>query len=312
LSKRINHPWIKLKDSLNHEDYQLIHGLETLCVLEDQITFKLELDYKLAGKENSTDKACLRDINEFMYFDGEQLIGYMGIGSFGGGTTPLEITGMVHPQNRRLGIFTRLNELVMAECRRRNRGTILALCDKVSISGEKFLEKAGAVYQYSEFEMYLHDESYGATKKQLLPEVTFRKATNADAFEIARQNTIYFGDDPVEENEDDGSLNTSLPEEEEKRGMVMYLVEQDNRVIGKVNLELNDGGTGAIYGLGVLPEYRSLGLGRATLLNSVEKLKDAKATKVKLQVAAENSTALKLYKSCGFQEMSVMDYFELK
>jgi len=91
-----------------------------------------------------------------------------------------------------------------------------------------------------------------------------------------------------------------------------YIAEKGDRIIGKVNLQMSDGGTGGIYGLGVLPEFRGKGYGRAILIFGIEKLKDAKATQVMLQVAAENGTALNLYKSCGFQETSVMDYFELK
>ena len=92
--------------------------------------------------------------------------------------------------------------------------------------------------------------------------------------------------------------------------MSIYLVEKDDCIIGKVHLQLING-IGGIYGLGVLPENRGKGFGRAILLNAIEKLKDAKAEKIMLQVAAENATALSLYKSCGFKETSVMDYFEL-
>jgi ribosomal protein S18 acetylase RimI-like enzyme len=52
-------------------------------------------------------------------------------------------------------------------------------------------------------------------------------------------------------------------------------------------------------------------LGRALLLEAIEKLKDANADKIMLQVEAKNAKALSLYKSCGFQETSVMDYYEL-
>lgn len=312
MRKTIEEPSIRLKSSINRKDYELIQNLETQCTQNDSITLKLELDYKLSDGENSTSKNGISDINEFLYFDGVELIGYMGICCFGGMSQPLEITGMVHPLYRRQGIFSKLYELVMVECRRRNAGCILALSDKKSVSGQKFLEKAGAVYQYSEFEMYLNDEIYEAMIKQAPSGITFRKAANADAFEIARQNTIYFGDDPVEENEDAVNRDILLPEEEEKRGMTIYIAKKDDRIIGKVNLQMSEGGTGGIYGLGVLPEERKKGFGRAVLTHAVEKLKDANAAKIMLQVAAENATALSLYKSCGFQETSVMDYFELK
>jgi ribosomal protein S18 acetylase RimI-like enzyme len=309
LSKTINNPWIKLKNSLNQEEYELIHALETLCVLEDQVAFKLELDYKLMDKGISTDKACLRDINDFMYFDGEQLIGYIGICYFGGAA--MEINGMVHPDYRRQGIFSKLLKLAISECKGRNAGSILALCDNKSVSGLRFLDRVGAVYQSSEFEMYLNQEVYENIQKQTNG-IIFRKATNEDVREIARQDHIYFGDDLDEENEADAENGIILPEDEEKRGNIVYLTHVEDNVIGKVKLELIKGITGGIYGLGVLPEYRSKGYGRAILLKSIEKLKEAKATEIMLQVATENSKALNLYQSCGFQETSRMDYFEIK
>ncbi|WP_099468095.1 GNAT family N-acetyltransferase [Konateibacter massiliensis] len=303
MNKTINEPWIKLNHCLRQEDYDLIHSLQLHCSNEDQITLKLELDYKLSDTVNSTDKADIHDINEFMYFSGAQLVGYIGISAFGGAASSLEITGMVHPDYRRQGIFSKLFELAIAEGRRRDSGNILLLCDRKSASGQKFLAKVGAVYNVSEFEMYLHDESFEVSKKRLC-DITLKKATNADAFEIANQNAVYFGDRLEEENE-----NILLPEDEEKRGMTIYLVKKDDQSIGKVHLQLVNG-LGGIYGLGVLPKYRGNGFGRAILLEAIEKLKEINATEIMLQVATENATALNLYKSCGFRETSIMDYFD--
>ena len=310
--KTVEGAYLKLKSNLDQKDYELIHMLEIQCAQNDQVTLKLELDYKLSDAKNRTADTVISDINEFMYFNGEELIGYIGICSFGGITQPLEITGMVHPKYRRQGIFSKLMELVIEECRRRDAEGILALCDKKSISGQGFLKKISAVYKFSEFEMYLNHKSYEKVEKQRPSGITFRKAVNADATEITRQNMIYFGDDLEEENEDSEDISIFLPEEEEKRGMTIYIAEKEEKVIGKVNLQMSDSGTGGIYGLGVLPEFRGKGFGREILTFGVEKLKDANATEVMLQVAAENGTALNLYKSCGFQETSVMDYFELK
>ena len=309
ITKTIHEPWFKLKSRLNYEDYDAIHTLQLQCCQEDQITLKLELDYKLSDALNSTDPAGIRDIDEFMYFDGKQLIGYLGICGFGDLSGPLEITGMVDPQYRRLRVFTRLHELVLAECKRRNARSLLALCDKNSLAGQEFLKKKGAKYKYSEFEMYLSDESFQRIDQQRLA-VNLRKASNADACEIARQNRIYFADRPEKGNEDVANTRILFPEEEERRGMTIYLAEKDDQMIGKVHLQLING-AGGIYGLGVLPECRGRGFGRAILLNAIEKLKNAKATTIMLQVAAENATALNLYKSCGFEEKSVMDYYEL-
>ncbi|WLR54722.1 GNAT family N-acetyltransferase [Mesobacillus subterraneus] len=298
--QKIHKPWIKLKENIDDEDYKVINELQDRCLQTDQIALKLELDYKVGVRGDSS--KGVQDINEYLYFDGELLIGYIGICSFGG---PLEVNGMVHPEYRCQGVFTKLFELVIAEWRRRSSGSLLLLSDRNSESGQQFIATTGAQYKHSEYEMYLKKDVPVTTTDQLTG-IVFRKAANADAKEIARQNAIYFNDEE-EVNADD----MPLPEVEEKRGMTSYLVEKEGVIIGKVNLQLTSK-LGAIFGLGVLPEHRRKGYGRALLLLAIKKLKEANAQEIMLQVASENSNALDLYKSCGFEETSTMDYFELR
>ncbi|ESU31761.1 hypothetical protein G3A_14680 [Bacillus sp. 17376] len=80
--QKIHKPWIKLKENINDEDYKIINHLQERCLQNDQTALKLELDYKLGVSVDSS--KGVQDINEFLYFDGELLIGYMGICSFGG------------------------------------------------------------------------------------------------------------------------------------------------------------------------------------------------------------------------------------
>jgi hypothetical protein len=68
MNEKIKEPWIKLKSSLCHEDYDLINLLLMQCIHDDQITLKLELDYKLSDALNSTDKTGIGDINELTSF----------------------------------------------------------------------------------------------------------------------------------------------------------------------------------------------------------------------------------------------------
>lgn len=319
----ISAPWIKLKERLDREDYDRINALQEQCVHKDQIVLKLELDYKLGVTSESTEKSGIHNINEFMYFDGQQIVGYIGICGFGEPGAPLEVTGMVHPEYRRQGIFTILHELVMAEWKRRNSSSMLVLCDRKSVFGQRFIEKIGAAYEHSEFELYLQQDSPEPHEQDLCG-ITFRKATNSDAREVARQNAIYFSDraqnaeDALEEHDSDTALERQnvpndgmiLPEEEERRGMTIYLAEKEEEVVGKVHLQMS-AAVGGIYGLGVLPEYRGKGYGRAILVRAIEKLKEANAKSIMLQVAADNAKALRLYKSCGFLETSTMDYYQL-
>jgi len=310
----IQKPWIKLNEYIDKEDYVLINNLQEQCVNRDKTALKLELDYKLADGAESDIKAGINNINEFIYFNGQQLIGYIGICCFGGPGAPLEVNGMVHPKFRGQGIFQKLYELVLAEWKRRDTESMLLLCDRKSVPGQRFIEKTGAKYRYSEFEMYLRH--VGNPNVKLQSGIIFRKATNADAGEVARQNSVYFNDESpdISEDKSDNSAVAEgmiLPEEEEKRGMTIYLAIIDNKVIGKVHIQLNST-IGGVYGLGVLPEYRGSGFGRALLLFAIKKLKEARAEEIMLQVAAENTNALNLYKSCGFEETSTMDYYEMK
>jgi ribosomal protein S18 acetylase RimI-like enzyme len=291
-------PWIKLKENIDADDYELIHQLQERCIQHDQTALKLELDYKLGINHDKTE----HNISEFMYFDGERLIGYVGVCSFGG---PWEVNGVVDPEYRRQGVFKKLMELVLAEAKRRNVGEVLLLSDRESVSGQQFIAATGARYNHSEYEMFLKGDPASSSPTG----ITFRKATNADARELARQNAIYFNDE-YNEDEEDRSEDKVLPEEEEKRGMTCYLAEQDQQIIGKVNLQLTSK-LGAIFGLGVLPEHRRKGYGREILLMAIGKLKEANANEIMLQVAAENANALNLYKSCGFEETSTMDYYLL-
>lgn len=266
----------------------------------------------------------MQNVNEFMYFNEEEIIGYIGIGSFGGG--PVEVNGMVHPEYRRKGVFKTLSQLVISEWKRRNLDSMLLLCDRKSSSGQEFIKKTGAHYKFSEYEMYLEENNLKSIQRQECG-IILRKATNKDAYEIARQNKIYFNkefenyENDVKNNDLDimsteeqvSMLNKGiiLPEEEEKKGMIIYLAEKDEKIIGKVNIQLISR-IGGIYGLGVLPEYRGQGFGRQILTMAIEKLKEQKPMKIMLQVAAENLNALNLYRSCGFRETSTMDYYEMR
>lgn len=292
---------ITVKENLNKEDYEAIEKLQKLCVAKDEIALKLELEYKLARTLVETDSTLKS--NEFFYYIGANLVGYIGIGCFSGAT--LEINGMVHPEYRRQGIFSKLFQLVKQEWEKRGGHQMLLLSDRISHSGQEFIKKTQATYKNSEYEMYLNMNFISETTEGLTQEIVLRKASNKDAEEIARQNAIFFDDDY------DESINMIMPEEEEKCGMTIYLVEVDDKIVGKVHLQIEND-LGAIYGLGVLPDHRSQGYGRKILLKAIDAFKEIGVKKIMLQVATQNANALNLYKSCGFEETSTMDYYELR
>ncbi|MBZ9607895.1 GNAT family N-acetyltransferase [Clostridium estertheticum] len=292
----IKSPYIRLRERLNKNDYEDIYALQGICLEMDRVKLKLEIDYKLSRAEGKID--TLSKISEFMYYDGDKLIGYAGICNFGGAV--LEVNGMVHPGYRRMGVFKRLFSLVKDEWRRGDATKMLLLSDNNSSSGLEFIKSTGASFDNSEYEMFLRNK---LKQNTIAHDVVLRKTTNKDAKEIAVQDYIYSN---VEFKEED----ICMFEEEEKCGAITYIAEINNKIIGKVRLEICDG-VGGIYGFGVLPEYRGNGYGRDILLSSIEKLKEKTSKDIMLQVSVKNKNALNLYKSCGFEETYTMDYYEI-
>jgi hypothetical protein len=60
-------------------------------------------------------------------------------------------------------------------------------------------------------------------------------------------------------------------------------------------------GLGAIQNLGVIDEYRGLGLGKALLIKSLHGFRTLGLTRAMLEVTAENELAIELYEKLGFR-----------
>lgn len=285
--------YIILKKYLEDKDIEEIKNLEDICIKEDKVNLKLELSYR---KELNKDFENNRnDINEFLFYINNKLIGYLGISSFGGNTA--EINGMVHPRYRKIGIFTKLIEMALDECKKRNFDNILLLCDDKSIAAIKFIESKNGVYAFSECRM----KCYKEISKEENKSITLVKAKNNNIDDINNLNSIFFGDLWKE---------LIMPEDEEKNNIVTYLINNKNKVIGKIKVtkEIN---SAYISGFGILPEYRGMGYGKWALTNILNNLNNEKIYDIQLDVEIKNKRALSLYKNCGFKEQSIMNYYNI-
>ncbi len=64
---------------------------------------------------------------------------------------------------------------------------------------------------------------------------------------------------------------------------------------------LDDTGLGAIQNVGVIPEYRGRGIGRALLLKALVGFAAVGVRRVFLEVTARNEPAVRIYRSLGFR-----------
>ena len=284
-----NNMFFKLKENLNNNDFNDINDLKSICFVHDNTNLKIEIDYKLSNVAKNNDKTS-SIINEFMLYDENKLIGYAGICDFGG--EEIEVNGMVHPDYRRKGIFTRLFSLLKDEFNKRDNKAMLLLSDNNSVSGIEFIKNMTDDFSHSEYDMNLDMD---ATQNESFDNLIFRKALIGDINKIKEANFEFF----------------SVNDIEDISSGITYLLETDNIIIGKVRLEAIDN-NGGIYGLEILPEYRGNGYGRELLILSIKKLKESNVKIINLQVETDNKNALNLYKSCGFKENYTMDYYRLK
>jgi ribosomal protein S18 acetylase RimI-like enzyme len=278
---------IKLKEILDINDFTDINNLKNICTDYDKTHLKIEIDYKLSkGNKNSKN---MNFINEFMFYDDNKLVGYAGICDFGG--DEIEINGMVHPDYRRRGIFTRLFSLAKDEFYKRDNKVMLLLSDNNSIAGINFIKNITDDYDHSEYDMYL---DMNVLHNLRFDNLIFRKAVYEDVNKIVKENFEFFHKNDIEEISSGAT----------------YIIETGNEKIGKARLEITDD-IGGIYGLEILPDYRGKGYGRELLILAINKLKEFKVKAINLQVETENKNALNLYKSCGFKENYIMDYYRL-
>lgn len=71
--------------------------------------------------------------------------------------------------------------------------------------------------------------------------------------------------------------------------------------VGTVQGVMDRGPIGAIQNLGVLPAYRGLGLGEALIRQALDGFFRAGLRRAYLEVTAENTGAVRLYRSVGFR-----------
>lgn len=291
LQKLVNQV-ICLKEYITEKDYKEINSLQEICSINDKVNLKLELDYKLEVAKDS--EIGLNNINEFLYYIDETLVGYLGISSFGANIG--EINGITHPNWRRKGIFKKLFEIAAKEWNKRNFDEILLLSDGKSDSGGEFINNIGGKYDFSEYRM----KRVSSVIPERINSISLRKAQKDDIKEIAKQNSIYFNDseEDIETSEIEKVLNEST-----------HMVELNGKIIGKINIEYSEK-SAFICGFGILPDFRGKGYGKAALKEAIYLINEKSIYEIELDVECKNSTALNLYKACGFEEKSIMNYYK--
>lgn len=279
---------------LNQEQLAAIRQLSEICNDHDQIRLKLNWD--------SLETRSSEETNDWLFYEDGKLIAFLGLYYFT--LSEAELSGMVHPDHRRKGIFRLLVEQAREACMSRGFPQMIFMNQRGSISGKAFLEQYGAVYHLSEYWMEL--EKSNVSEFSVIPrsDIQLRVATNTseDIETIVHIHTNGFGID-----EED--VRTHLLSVSDNDYITTLIVNYNNVPVGNIRYQ-SFLGVSFIFGFCMLPEYRGLGFGRYTLLHTIKRIQaEAPDDQIILEVATENERALSLYQSCGFRMDNINDYY---
>ncbi len=279
------------KQGLAEEELNQINNLASLCDQFEQIQLKINRDMLRNRPTNET--------NDFLYYRNGELIGFLGIYVFR--STEAEVSGMVHPDYRRQGIFRSLVSEAVQECKQRELPKIIFICHNRSQSGKHFVDALGATYSFSEYWMEWQEQENRTV--QTANNISLRPASTEDAEVLMKLNMSGF-------NMTEGDAREYVSKTIDSSSDKTYIAILDDQPIGKISI-LADRENAFIFGFCVATEHQRRGYGRQILQLTIDRLLEKKPQKLALEVAVENKHALTLYQSCGFQETGANDYYEI-
>ena len=278
------------KQTLTEAEVTSIELLITTCNNYDGLHMRIDMG---TLRDRPGDEA-----NDFLYYEDGMLVGYLFVEGWGG--RDRELVGMVHPDYRRRGIFRSLLAEAGEECSQRDIQKLILVCEHASQSGLAFVRAIQAQYEYSEHEMVL---GTFRERRQTHKGLDIRQATKQDLDAIVSILATDSGN--VE------SINewvTKLFDESSSR---FYIATLDEQPLGCLRLDFMSDQIG-IYAFEVRLGYRGLGYGRQMLEEAIRTIRSESQKRIMLDVETDNTNAIGLYLSCGFEIKTTYDYYELK
>jgi len=276
--------------TLTQDEIMEISRLIDICNTHDGLRMRIGLDMLRDRPGDET--------NDFLYYADGQLVGYLEADSWG--SKDKELTGMVHPTFRRQGIFTALFAAAKEEVRQRGVQKLIMVCEHASESGRAFLATTGAEFAYAEREMWL-----GRLRKRgrRTEGLSMRQANAGDIETIVSLLATDSGNfAAVEEHVMDLMGKPG--------GYRLYLATLHGQPLGTVRLDFMQEVIG-IYAFEVRLGYRGLGYGREMLEQLIHIAQAESDKPIMLDVETDNTNAVGLYLSCGFEVKTTYDYYKL-
>lgn len=235
-----------------------------------------------------------QQIEDLLWWEGEELVGFLGLYAFGGPS--VELAGMVSPAWRRRGGGGALLEAALTLCRERGAQQALLVVPRSSEAGQRLAVRRTATLAHSEHALVLRTLPPTVPKE---PDLLLRPALAADnATVLMLLEAAFARPMPGWSNRKD------TPDEQ------TLIIELSGNAVGTMRLTQTKDEAG-IYGFAVAPTEQGKGIGRTALRRVCQQLFAEGAQCVALEVEVNNDRALGLYTSVGFERVTTEDYYAI-
>lgn len=288
-----------MRQTLNAGELAAIEQLITVCNKHEQLHMRVLMSMLRERPGTST--------NDFLYYaDDGSLVGYLCLTTWG--DVEKELVAMVHPAQRRKGIFRRMLEKARQQFAAAGGKYLTIVCEHTSQSGAATMKAMQIPLDFSEHEMHLGTFK---AKNVFDDRLTFRQATTNDIDAVAK---ILMEDNVSEESAH--AIVARWLQDGKNRVYLTTLGGLDlgcDEPIGTLRLE-DMGRTNelGIYGFVIRPEYRGRGYGRQMLEECIRVARAKGPVDVMLDVDATNTRAFNLYASAGFEIKTTYDYYHFE
>lgn len=269
-----------------------IEKLQRYC--EKNVPFQLKLNWEMLQGRASDEK------HDFFHYVNDDLVGFLGLYGFG---SKIEICGMVKPEYRRQGIFTKLFKEALHVINEGNYEEILLNTPASSSSGKAFVMKQSCQYTMTEHQM--KHTGQGKQSNEVHKDdknLVLRGAVAADLDTEVHLDVSCFGFSEDEAKQ----YNERIKQDPTQQ---FYMIDYNLMTIGMIRVA-HYNNEAWIFGFAISPKHQGQGYGKKTLLKII-KQEQENGYPLFLEVETQNAHALKLYEACGFRSYQSQDYYAL-
>ncbi|MDM5154628.1 GNAT family N-acetyltransferase [Bacillus sp. DX1.1] len=285
---------IQKKKTLTMDEIQEMIDLAYICEQNDKIEYQSDIHVEILNKRNGY------QVNEFLYYKEDQLVGFVSMYEFER-PTKLELTGLVHPDFRRQKIGSLLLQIAMEEIKKRNIDEALLIINGASTSGKEFTRAATFQYICSEYSMSFKSDT--TIQPRNTPKLQIVSVSSETLPTIALVASKAFNDE-IE------NISAWLHKTSSSPIHHVYAVCIDKIIVGTITVCKKEEFV-SISGFAIDPTYQGKGFGKQILQSIVHTLINEGHRNIGLEVETKNNNALKLYQQCGFEVTASHDYYTL-